>query len=90
MNWSLALVWLVPPALTTVTSTVPGACGGVVSTICRAASEVKLDATVVPKSTAEAFCRFVPVIVTLVPPAVDPADGDIPVTDGAGAGEGVG
>ena len=37
-----------------------------------------------PKATAVAPVKFVPDIVTLVPPAVVPEPGEIPVTVGAG------
>jgi hypothetical protein len=51
--------------------------------ICVAVSLVKLLTMVVPKRTAVAFSKFVPVIVTDVPPAVGPAVGLTPVTVGA-------
>jgi hypothetical protein len=39
-----------------------------------------------PKFTADAPVKFVPVIVTDVPPALEPDDGLTPVTVGAGGG----
>ena len=46
---------------------------------------VKFVAAVVPKSTAVAPVKPVPVIVTDVPPAVEPLVGLMPVTVGAAA-----
>ena len=43
---------------------------------------MKLEAGVLPKSTAALPKRFVPVIVTLVPPLAGPEVGLRPVTDG--------
>ena len=87
MNWSLGLVALVPPAVVTVTSTVPPAdtCGDV-TTIFVAVAEVTLGAAVEPKSTTgvEPLLRLVPLIVTVVPPAVGPEVGLTDVTWGAG------
>ena len=45
---------------------------------------MKLVAGVEPNETAVAPVRLVPVIVTAVPPAVGPADGETCVTVGAG------
>ena len=44
---------------------------------------VNEDAAVVPKLTAVAPVKLVPVMTTLVPPAVDPPVGDIEVMAGA-------
>jgi hypothetical protein len=73
----------VPPAVVTVTSTVPAVPEGLRSTICVAVSLVKLLTMVVPKRTAVALPKFVPVIVTDVPPDVGPAVGLRPDTVGA-------
>jgi hypothetical protein len=43
---------------------------------------VKLEALLLPNLTAVAPVKSVPVIVTLVPPFVDPVFGEIPVTVG--------
>jgi hypothetical protein len=51
---------------------------------------LKVVAVVPPKVTAVAPVRFVPVIVTLVPPDTPPEFGLTLVTDGAGVGLGVG
>ncbi len=81
MNWSADDVAEVPPAVTTVTSTVPVP-AGLVATICVAVSLV-IVAVTLPNLTAVAPDRFVPAIVTDVPPAVGPELGLIPVTAGA-------
>ena len=82
MYWSLALVALVPPAVVTVTSTVPVP-EGAVAVICVAVFTVKPVALLVPNFTAVAPVKFVPVIVTLVVPPVGPAVGERLVTVGA-------
>ena len=51
--------------------------------ICVAELTVTLVAAIVPKSTAVAPVKPVPVIVTDVPPLVGPAAGLMPVTAGA-------
>ena len=73
-----------PPAVTTVTSTVPAVPAGLVTTICVAVSLTIVRRWLVPNITAVALARFVPVIVTVVPPAAGPAAGLMPVTVGAG------
>src|SRR5690349_5462568 len=69
----------------TLTSTLPG-CGprGAVAVISVSESTVKLAAGVEPNSTAEAPPRFLPVIVTTVPPAIEPDGGETRVISGAG------
>ena len=73
MNWSAAVRAEVPNGVVTVTSMAPDP-AGLVTTIC-----VAVSLTIVPgrppKATAVAPARSVPVIVTLVPPAVGPALG---------------
>ena len=83
MYLSAALVALVPPAVVTVTSTVPAVPAGAVAAMVVAVS-VLMVADVVPNLTAVALVRLVPVIVTLVPAASGPEDGLTPVTVGAG------
>ncbi len=85
MNWSLALVALVPPAVTTVTSTVPDPAGAVV-VMEVALLTVKDVAGFAPKSTADAPVRLVPLTVTGVPPVLGPVLGFTPVTVGDGGG----
>ena len=82
MYWSLALVALVPPVVVTVMSTVPAEPAGAVAVIEVALLTAKLVALVAPNLTALAPVRFVPVIVTVVPPEVGPAVGLTPVTVG--------
>ena len=71
-----------PPAVVAVTSTVP-APAGAVAVIRVALLTVKLVAAVTPKFTAVAPVKFVPLMVTLVPPLVGPAVGLMAVTVGA-------
>jgi hypothetical protein len=58
--------------LVTVTVTVPALSGGVVAVICVALTTTTLLAAEVPNVTVAPTAKFVPVIVTVVPPAVDP------------------
>ena len=73
----------VPPAVVTVTSTVPAEPGGEVVVIVLALTTVNGVAGVTPKVTAVAPVKPVPVIVTEVPPASGPAAGEMPLTVGA-------
>ena len=73
----------VPPAVVTVTLTVPADSAGEVALIEVALSAVT-EAVAVPNLTEVAPLRLVPLMVTLVPPAVGPAAGPTPVTLGAG------
>ena len=82
MNWSAALVALVPPAVFTVTSTV-ALPAGAVALILVELLNVKAAETA-PKKTPVAPVKFVPVMLTGVPPTVGPAVGLIAVTVGAG------
>ena len=82
MYWSEEDNALVPPRVITRTSTTPAACGGATAVICVAPLTVKLVAAVEPNSTALAPVKLVPVMVTLVPPAVGPAAGFRAVTVG--------
>ena len=72
-----------PPGVVTVMLTVPVPAGEVALT-CVAETTVKLEAAAVPKWTALAPVRLVPVTVTTVPPAVEPLAGFNPLTVGAG------
>ena len=83
MNLSAALTALVPPAVVTVTSTVPLPAGAVAVMVVGVLI-VKVAGLPGPKSTALAPVRFVPVMVTVVPPDVGPEVGLIAVTVGAG------
>ena len=82
MNWSAALVADVPPVVVTRTSTVPVPAGAV-AVIWVAELTVNVVAGVAPKVTAVAPAKFVPVMVTVVPAVMGPADGEIEVTVGA-------
>ena len=83
MNWSAALVALVPPGVVTVTSTVPVPAGEVALMLV-ALLTVKLEAAEVPNLTAVAPVNPVPVIATEVLPVLGPEAGLRPVTAGAG------
>jgi hypothetical protein len=72
---------LVPPAVVTVTSTVPTPAGEV-AVIWVALSTVK-EPALLPNLTAVAPEKLVPVMVTLVPPDVGPVFGLTLVTVGA-------
>jgi hypothetical protein len=73
---------LVPPGVLTVTSTVPVPAGAV-AVIEVGEPTLKLVAAVEPNFTAVASWSSVPVIVTVVPPAVGPLAGSSFVTVGA-------
>jgi hypothetical protein len=77
VNLSAVLVALVPPVVVTVRSTVPAVPAGLVALIEVALFKVKLAALVVPNFTVIGRAKFVPVIVTTVPPPVLPAVGVI-------------
>jgi hypothetical protein len=68
----------------TVTSTVAAACAGETTVACVAEFTViePLAAAVVPNSTVIPAANPVPVIVTVVPPAIGPALGEMPVIVG--------
>ena len=72
MNRSAAEVALVPPGVVTVTSTVPAACVGVLTLSSVAESTCTSPPAEVPNCTL-APSRFVPVTVTVVPPAMLPS-----------------
>ena len=74
---------VVPPAVVTVMSTVPADPAGAVAVIWVAEFTVKLEALVAPNLTAVAPDKLVPVITTLVPPAVGPLVGETEATVGA-------
>ncbi len=71
-----------PPGVVTLTSTVPVPAGEV-AVICVALLTVNEPAALPPKLTALAPEKFVPVMVTPVPPAAGPVFGLTPVTVGA-------
>jgi hypothetical protein len=76
---------LVPPDVDTITLTLPADAAGVVKVSDVAEFTVTEAAgMVVPPMVTEVLpeTKFVPAIITLVPPAVGPADGDNDVTVG--------
>jgi len=75
---------LCPPTVT-VTVTAPALPAGVVAVICVALTTTTLVAAVAPNVTVAPAAKFVPVIVTAVPPAVVPLFGDTPLTVGGRA-----
>jgi hypothetical protein len=78
VNWSAVVDALVPTGVVTVTSTTP-APPGLVAVICVALLNVNA-AAVVPNLTLDTPVKFVPVIVTEVPPAPGPVLGATEVT----------
>ena len=74
-----------PPGVIAVRSTIPDVPAGLRRTIWVFESLTKLVTATEPKSTAVAFARFVPTMVTGVPPAVGPSAGLTPVMVGAEA-----
>ena len=72
--------------MVTVTSTFAADSAGETAVIDVDETTLKLAAAVPPKSTAVAPVNPVPVMVTVVPPAVVPVVGEIEVTDGAAVG----
>lgn len=85
MNRSAELAVLVPFGVVTVTSTVPVP-GGEIAVIWPELSTLTLVPAFGPKPTTVAPVKFLPVIVTLVPPPVGPDAGFTPVTAGIGIG----
>jgi len=79
----LAKLPLCPFTVTvTVTVTAPALPAGVVAPICVPLTTTTLVAAAVPKVTVAPAAKFVPVIVTAVPPAVDPPFGETLLTVG--------
>jgi hypothetical protein len=70
------------PFTVTVTVTAPAACAGVVAVIEVLLTTTTLLAAVPPNVTVAPLAKFVPVIVTAVPPDVDPVLGDTLLTVG--------
>jgi hypothetical protein len=71
------------PFTVTVTVTPPAACAGVVAVIVVLFTTTALVAAVPPNVTVAPAAKFVPVIVTAVPPATGPLFGDTLLTVGA-------
>jgi len=70
------------PGLVTVTVTAPALPAGVVAVICVLLLTTTLVAAAAPNATVAPEAKFAPVIVTAVPPAVDPLLGDRLLTVG--------
>jgi hypothetical protein len=71
------------PFTVTVTVTAPALPAGVVAVMVVPLTTTMLAAAVAPNFTAAPAAKPVPVIVTAVPPAVDPPFGDTPLTVGS-------
>jgi len=83
VNRSAALVALVPPSVVTMTSTGPVP-GGEAATMVVELLMMYESVSADPKATAVAPVRFVPVMVTDVPPPLGPEFGLTEVTLGGG------
>jgi hypothetical protein len=70
------------PLTVTVTVTAPALPAGVVAVMLALLTTTTLVAAVAPNVTVAPVAKFVPVIVTAVPPAVEPVFGDTPLTVG--------
>lgn len=81
---ALAKLPLWPPELVTVTVTAPALPAGVVAVIEVLLTTTTFVAAAEPNVTVAPAAKFVPVMVTAVPPAVDPLFGLTLVTVGAG------
>lgn len=86
VNWSAVEVADTPLGVTTVISNVPAASVGATAVMLVGEMTVKLAASTEPKNTSVAPAKFVPVILTAVPPAELPVLGLIAVTVGGDAG----
>jgi hypothetical protein len=80
---ALARLPLCAPRFVTVTVTAPALPAGVVAVICVPLTTTTLVAAAPPTVTVAPVAKFVPVIVTAVPPAVEPLFGETPLTVGA-------
>src|SRR5215831_4173889 len=81
-----ASVPLCASGFVTLTSATPAACADVVAVIVPAPTTITFAAGLPPTLTAAPVTNPVPVIVSPVPPFVDPEFGVTPVTVGAGVG----
>ena len=80
------LASLLPWGVVTTTLAAPAARAGVTAVMLVALTEETLAAGVPPKVRLVAPVKFVPVIVTVVPPSVEPVAGDTEEIEGALAG----
>jgi hypothetical protein len=88
VNESLFDTALTPPGVVTLTSTGPLPSGGEMAVIIESLTTVTGRAGCEPKKTAVAPESPVPVITTLVPPAVEPVEVESAESRGAGTNEG--
>lgn len=82
MKLSADVLLLIPADVVTMMSTVPADCAGLTAVIDVEEFTVMLVAAVPPNITVGEPVKLVPVIVTDVPPAVEPLDGLSPVIVG--------
>ena len=68
-----------PPPVVTIIPTAPALRAGVIQVIVVLFTIVREVAAVIPNVTEVAPVKFVPVIVTVVPPAMPPDDGEMSV-----------
>jgi hypothetical protein len=85
VKWSLLETLEVPFGVTTVTSTVPAACGGATAVNWLSEFTMKLLAGTLPKKTRLTPVKMLPFTVVSVPPAVVPDVVPRLVTEGAAA-----
>jgi hypothetical protein len=78
----LAKLPLCAPGFVTVTVTAPALPAGVVAVMAVLFSTTTLLAAIPPNATVAPVTKLVPVIVTAVPPVVEPLFGDTPLTAG--------
>ncbi len=71
-----------PPSVITIMSTAPALCAGVIQVIVVLSTTLIVVASNPSNVTDVAPVKFVPVIVTLVPPAVLPVNSEMPVIYG--------
>ena len=71
-----------PPSVVTIMPTAPALCAGVIQVIVVLFTTLIVVAAIPPNVTKVAPVKFVPVIVTLVPPVMLPYGGEIPIIFG--------
>ncbi len=71
-----------PPPVVTIMPTAPALRAGVIQVIVVLFTTLREVAAVIPNVTEVAPVKFVPVIVTVVPPAIPPDDGEMLVIFG--------
>ena len=82
---NIVFATLVPADVVTSTLAVPTLLAGVVAVMVVELTKAKVAAATPPMVTAVAPVKSAPVMVMVVPPAVEPVVGEILVTVGAGA-----